>query len=202
MKQYKLAITAVALAIFAGEQTARASLVVEATGTGDLVFGATSFIPVNYDVVFDTSSSLYTYLYQFTPLEGYNIGQFTINAEYVNSVLALNTLISGTPYDLTGSITAGGTSSGNVSWVWSPYTPQTQLVGFTSYFGPAAGDGSLNGDASGPWGDNPGSGGTFITVPDPAVVVPESPTVIAAILVVLPFGARVLRDMRQKRLIG
>jgi len=200
MRHHKLAITAVALALCARDQTAQASLTVEASGTGDLVFGTVSDIPVSYDVVFDSSTSLYTYLYSFTPISGLNVGQFTINAQYVNSVVALNALISGAPYDLNGSITAGGTFGNTyVSWTWNPYTSQSQLVGYTSYFGPTTGTASLNGDLSGPWGDNPGSGGTDVTVPSPATV-PEPPSVIAAILVAVPFGVRVLRDLRQKRI--
>jgi hypothetical protein len=200
MKNYKSAMAAVAMALAATEPAAQATLTPEVTGSGNFVFGnpVTSTILVNYDVVFDSSSALYTYLYTFTPIPGANIGQFTINAKYVNSVLTLGTTISGAPYVLTGAITDSGTSLGNVSWVWSPYTATPQFVGFTSLFGPTPGTGSLNDDTTGPWGDNPGSTGTSITVPDLATV-PETPTIVAGILMLLPFGASVVRSLRKKR---
>lgn len=198
MKDYKLTIMAVALAIIATEQAAHASLTTAASGTGDFVFGdpATSTIPVTYDVVFDSSTSLYTYLYIFTPIPGHNIGQFTVNAQYVTSVLTAGTAISGSPYSLTGTITDGGTSIGNVSWDWSPYTATEQFVGFTSLYGPGDGAGSLNDDSTGPWGDNPGSTGTPIIVP---TAVPEASTILSGALMLLPFGFSAMRSLRKER---
>jgi hypothetical protein len=198
MKNYKLAIAAVALAITAAAPSAQATLNQEASGSGDLVFGSTSTIDVSYDVVFDSSTSLYTYLYSFTPIPGDNIGQFTINAMYVNSVLTAGTPVAGSPYTLIGSITDSGTSFGNVSWVWNPYTANEQLVGFTSLFGPTAGAGSLNDDTTGPWGDNPSSGGTPITVPGSAV--PEPSTFLVAASMLLPLGFGTVRTLRKARL--
>jgi hypothetical protein len=200
MRNYKSVIAAVALAIVATEQAAQATLTTATAGSGDLVFGTpvSSTIPVSYDVVFDSSTSLYTYLYSFTPISGDNIGQFTVNAKYVNSVLTTGTAISGSPYTLTGSITDSGTSLGNVSWVWSPYTSSEQFVGFTSLFGPTAGSGSLNDDTTGPWGDNPGSTGTPITVPTVAAV-PEASTVMAGVFMLLPLGIGAARSLRRER---
>jgi hypothetical protein len=202
MKKSKLAIAAaVALALVATEQAARASLTTAASGSGDLVFGnpVSSEIPVNYDVVFNSATSLYTYLYSFTPIPGDNIGQFTINGQYVSSVLASGTSFSGSAYTLNGTITDSGTALGNVSWVWSPYTSQEQFIGFTSLFGPTAGTGSLNDDTTGPWGDNPGSGGTSVVVPGVVSAVPEASTVISAALLFVPFGAGFVRQLRKNR---
>jgi hypothetical protein len=196
MRKYKLAIAVAALAIGATGSTALANLTLAASGSADLVFGSTSTIVVNYDVVFDSSTSLYTYLYSFTPIAGDNIGQFTINAQYVNSVLAAGTSISGSPYGLTGAITDSGTSLGNVSWVWSPYTAGEQLVGFTSLYGPTSGTGSLNDDTTGPWGDNPGSTGTPVNVPG-AASVPEASTVLAGGLILLPLAIGMARSLRK-----
>jgi hypothetical protein len=176
---------------------AHATLTPAASGSGELVFGSTSTIDVSYDVVFDSSSSLYTYVYSFTPIAGDNIGQFTINAKYVNSVLSSGTVVSGSPYTLTGTISDSGTSVGNVSWVWSPYTSSVQFVGFTSMFGPTTGSGSLNDDTTGPWGDNPGSTGTPITVPLGAV--PEASTVLAGFSMLVPLGIGMVRSMRKNR---
>ena len=198
MKNYKLAIASAALAITAAAPSAQATLTQEASGSGNLVFGSTSTIAVSYDVVFDSSTSLYTYLYSFTPIPGDNIGQFTINAMYVNSVLTAGTTYAGSPFTLTGTVTDSGTSLGNVSWVWSPYTAAEQLVGFTSLFGPTAGAGSLNDDTTGPWGDNPTSGGTPITVPGSAV--PEPSTFMAAASMLLPLGFGMARAFRKARL--
>jgi hypothetical protein len=199
MKHYKTTIAAVALAIIATEQAAQASLTTAASGTGNFVFGdpATSTIPVTYDVVFDSSTSLYTYLYEFTPIAGHNIGQFTVNAQYVTSVLTAGTVISGSPYTLTGSITDSGTSLGNVSWVWDPYTPSEQFLGFTSLYGPGYGAGSLNDDSSGPWGDNPGATGTPIEVP--TAPVPEASTLLSGAMLLLPFGLSAMRSLRKER---
>ena len=198
MKHYKSTLAAMAVAIIATEQAAHATLTTEASGTGNFVFGnpVSSTIPVSYDVVFDSSTSLYTYLYEFTPIAGDNIGQFTINAKYVNSVLALGTAISGAPYTLTGAITDSGTSLGNVSWVWSPYTATEQFVGFTSLYGPTDGAGSLNDDTTGPWGDNPGSSGTPIIVP---TAVPEASTIFSGAMLLLPFGISAMRSLRKDR---
>jgi hypothetical protein len=198
MKHYKSTLAAMAVAILATEQAAHATLTTEASGTGNFVFGnpVSSTIPVSYDVIFDSSTSLYTYLYSFTPIPGDNIGQFTINAKYVNSVLTVGTAISGAPYTLTGAITDSGTSIGNVSWVWSPYTATEQFVGFTSLYGPTAGAGSLNDDTTGPWGDNPGSSGTPIIVP---TAVPEASTILSGAMLLLPFGISAMRSLRKDR---
>ncbi len=200
MKNRKLTIAVAALAIAAIGPSAQATLTQAASGSGNLVFGSTSTIVVDYDVVFDSSSSLYTYLYSFTPIPGDNIGQFTINSKYVTRLLDSGTVISGAPYALTGAITDSGTSLGHVSWVWSPYTASEQFVGFTSLFGPTTGTGSLNDDTTGPWGDNPGSTGTPVNVPG-ATSVPEASTVLAGAFMLLPLGFGMARSLRKKHAV-
>lgn len=197
MKNYKLAIAAAVLAIVATEQAAQATLTTAASGTGTLVYGNVSSIAVSYDVVYDSSSSLFTYLYSFTPISASPIGTFNVNASYVNSVVSAGTSFTGSPYTLTGSISDAGISYGNlVSWSWSPYTTSTQFVGYTSYFGPTAGSGSLIDGGSGPWGDNAGSGNGSTSIPVP---VPEASTVVAGALMLLPFGIGAVRSLRKER---
>lgn len=197
MKNYKLAIGAVAVAVFVTQQAAQATLTQAASGTATFTSVSSGPISVSYDVVYNSSSLLYTYLYAFTPLAGANIGQFEINTYLVNSVLTSAASFSGSPYTLTGSITSSGTYDavdGNVTWTYSPHTSAAQLVGFTSCYGPTAGSGSLNDGTSGPWGDN--ATGTPIPVP---AAVPEASTIISGILMLVPFGIGAARSLRKER---
>jgi hypothetical protein len=54
----------------------------------------------------------------------------------------------------------------------------------------------LNDDSTGPWGDNPGSTGTPITVP---TAVPEASTVFSGAMLLLPFGLSAMRSLRKDR---
>jgi hypothetical protein len=198
MKKQLLTIGAVALATLATQQAAHATLTTVSDGTATFNSAASGTISVGFDVVYDSTSSLYTYLYEFTPLANSPIGQFTVNAQYVSSVLTTADSFSGSPYTLTGSITSGGTLpyTGIVSWNYNPYTTAEQLVGFTSVDGPGNGSGSLNDGQSGPWGDN--ATGTPIPVPVP---VPEASTVLAGALMLLPFGIGAIRSLRKERAV-
>jgi hypothetical protein len=156
-------------------------------------------LSVNYDVV--TDGSTYTYLYSFTPLSGRGnaITQFTINANYVLSVLTSPTPISGDPGHLVlgggTSITDSGAAAGGLAgWNWSvPGTTATQIVGFTSLFAPTTGTGTLAGGKL--WTDNPSSvfGATAIPVP-----VPEASTIIGGALALLVPGIGALRSLRRE----
>jgi hypothetical protein len=204
MKKNKLTIGAAALAIFVTQQAAQATLISESSGFGTLVGSDASTVAVKYDVVFDNSSLLYTYLYQFTETSGqYSanpITDFNINASYVNSVLASGTIISLDPLGssgITGSSTTSGGTIKTPSLINYDFTPlaASQLVGFNSYFGPTSGSGSLlDGAAPSPWSDN--SGGTPIPVP-----VPEASTVMAGALMLLPFGIGAIRSLRKERAV-
>jgi hypothetical protein len=199
MKNFELATLAIsALVLAASAPATRASLTAVESGSSSFVWpGAGSLasfdINVDYDVVFDSGTKLYTYLYQFTPLSDSPIGQFQINANYVNGVLTDGLLISGAAYTLTGAITEGGAinSGADVLWSWNPATTKEQLVGFTSNFGPGDGYGFLTGASFGTWADSP-SEGTPTVVP-----VPESSTVLAGVLVLLPLGIGALRSWRK-----
>jgi hypothetical protein len=197
MKKYKLAIGAAALAVFVTQQAAQATLTTATSGSGTFVSSSlpVTTIPVSYDVVYNSTTLLYTYLYAFTPIAGSPIGQFTVNANYVSSVLTFGTPITGSPYTITGSITSTGTIdavNGLVSWAYNPYTSAAQFVGFTSLYAPTAGSGSLNDHLTGPWGDN--GIGTPIPVP-----VPEASTIAAGALMLLPFGIGAVRSLRRER---
>jgi len=199
MKKHLLTIGAAALAVFATQQAAQATLTSVDSGTATFTSSASGSISVGYDVVYDSTSSLFTYLYAFTPLSGADIGQFVVNANYVDNVLTTSDSFSGSPYTLTGSITSGGVNDGtdgNVTWNYQPHTDLAQLIGFTSLYGPAAGSGSLNDGTQGPWGDN--ATGTSIPVPAP---VPEASTVMAGALMLLPFGIGAIRSLRKERAV-
>lgn len=184
---------AIALAVIAcTQQVARATLVLEASGAAAFDSSSSGTMAVNYNVVYDTGDSLYTYLYSFTPNAGSPISTFTVEADYVSSVFTTANVIGGTPYTITGAITAGGTfdaALGQVSWTYDPATSVQQTIGFSSFIGPGAGTGSLTDDDTGPWSTPEG-------VPTPAPV-PEMPTLISGALLLLPLGMGVIRSIRK-----
>jgi len=193
MINYKLAAVAVGtLVLAAGTPATRAALTSVDSGSASFVWPASgssaSFnIDVGYDVVFDSGTMQYTYLYNFTPLTDSPIGQFQINANYLSGVLTEGTLISGSAYDLTGAVTEDGSINAgtDVLWTWNPATTKEQLVGFTSYFGPTDGDAVL-------------TDGSFGILADPPVPVPEASTVLAGALMLLPLGISTLRSWRKE----
>jgi hypothetical protein len=195
MKKNLLAIGAVALAILATQQAAQATITVT-DGYGNFISSSTptTVIPVYYDVTFN--GSLYTYLYSFTPLQSGPIENFNINASYVNSVLTAGTAVSSAT--LNGDITLSGANNSTlVEWSFFPNNATTtQLVGFTSTYGPGLGSGGLIDDGTGPWGDN--AVGSPIPVPVP---VPEASTVLAGALMLLPFGIGAVRSLRKERVV-
>jgi hypothetical protein len=190
---FRLAIAATTLSLLASGPVARATLSAVESGSATFVEpagGQSVFdIDVNYDVVFNSETKLFTYLYEFTPLAGSPIGQFQINANYINSVLPTPqiTLIAGAPYTLTGVITDTGTvGDGAVSWSWNPATTMEQLVGYTSYFAPMDGTGSL-------------TAGAFSVRADPPIPsVPEASTIVAGALLLLPLGIGAVRGWRKE----
>ena len=203
MKKHLLTLGAAALAVFATQQAAQATLTSVESGTASFTAefsGTPATMSVGYDVVFDSTSSLFTYLYSFTPANNHPITDFTINADYVNSVLPSLFSISGDPLGASGitltATTQGGivAAPGLLSFGSPSAYPHTQLVGYTSFFGPTAGSGSLiDGRAPSPWSDN--SSGTPIPVP-----VPEASTIMAGALMLLPFGIGAIRSLRKERI--
>lgn len=211
MKMNLLTIGAVALAVCATQQGARATLIT--SGTADFTSTSDGSMVVSYDVFFNANNSLYTYFYAFTPVilaptqdnpDPGAIGQFTVNAGYVLSVFSAGDSVSGDPgvplADSTlTSITESGIADnvdGVVTWTYNPYATTAQLVGFTSSFGPANGSGSLNDHGLGPWGDSQGNGEPIL-IPAP---VPEASTVMAGALMLLPFGIGAIRSLRKERI--
>lgn len=194
MINFKFAIAATTLSLLASAPVARATLFAVESGSATFVepAGGQNLVDldVNYDVVFNSQTRLFTYLYQFTPLANSPVGEFQINADYINSVLPTPqiTLIAGAPYTLTGVITDTGTvADGAVSWSWNPATTMEQLVGYTSYFAPTDGDGALTAGAFGLRADPPVPGS-----------VPEASTVMAGALLLLPLGIGAVRCWRKE----
>jgi opacity protein-like surface antigen len=201
MKKHLLTIGAAALAVFATQQAAQATLTSVESGTASFAAeysGTPQSVSVEYDVMFDSTSSLFTYLYSYAAPNGHPIQNFTINADYVNSVLPSLFSISGDPMGSSGitltATTQGGSESfGAVTFGTASAYPSVQLVGYTSLFGPTAGTGSINdGSKPSPWSDN--GGGSPIPVP-----VPEASTVMAGALMLLPFGIGAVRSLRKER---
>ena len=196
MRNHKFTITIAVLAMVAIQQVAQATLVQEASGPAVFTSVPSGTLTVSYDVVYNTSDSLYTYLYAFTPSSGSPIESFSVAAGYVSSVLTTGTAFSGSPFTISGSITSDGAfdaSQGTVSWSYDPATSAEQILGFTSYIGPGAGTGSLQADVTGPWG-NPNNP----LIPAP---VPEMSTLISGGLMLLPLGFGVLRSLRKQRTV-
>jgi hypothetical protein len=205
MKKHLLTIGAVAVAVFATQQAAQATLV--ESGTADLVGGGAGYNPfvVNYSVLFNANNSLFTYVYSFTAYSGAPVTQFTVDASYVNSVLSgslssLYTLGLGAGYGstTTGNYYAAGSDSSSLEWDTFGSQPALETVGYTSYFGPTAGVASANDHtAGGSWNDAAGVvGGTPVPVP-----VPEASTVMAGALMLLPFGIGAIRSLRKERAV-
>jgi hypothetical protein len=169
-------------------------------------------IAVNYDVILDTSDSVYTYLYSFTAYPNDVITTFNVNvnSSYLLSVLAYGTSLSyyGPPAGFGATVTGSDVgpfgftiTPTTTSWSFDPtIEPILETVAFTSLYGPSNGTASLIDDGNGPWGDNPGSpsGATPIPVPSP---VPEASTVMAGALMLLPFGIGAIRSLRRERML-
>jgi hypothetical protein len=117
-------------------------------------------------------------------MAGDNSGQFTINANGVNSVRTSGTSFSGAANDLASTITDRGNSLENRSWVWSPYTDDEQFVRFTSLYRETTAWKLL--------GDNPSFGGTLTSVP-------ETSTILAGFSLLLPLGIGMVRTLRKIR---
>jgi len=193
MKRYLLTIGTVAVAVFATQQAAQATLT-ETTGTANLVGGVDNPLVVNYDVFFDTGNSLFTYVYQFTAFQGGPIGQFTVDASYVSSVLTGSLAYYGLGL-VTGTYDASASDSSSVTWnLTTGNQPILEIVAYTSYFGPTAGVASANDHSLGSWND--AVGGTSVPVP-----VPEVSTVMAGALMLLPFGVGAIRSLRKERAV-
>jgi len=133
MKKQLLTIGAVALATFATQQAAQATLVT--SGIGNFTSQGYGTIGVGYDVLFDSQSQLYTYLYSFTPIitQPYNAGSidtFEVNLDptLVNSVLTAGTTgfagITLTPTTITAT---GATDLPDGEIVWSITLEQQPL---------------------------------------------------------------------------
>ena len=204
-----LIITGIAaIAIMAGKP-ARASLV--ESGSATFTSMGSGNQAANYFV--DLSGGVYTYVYQFNsptaPIGEYEVN---VNIAYVSSVLTSGntTIASLANADLgSGSVFASANttysakSTGNptqVQWVIEPASTGSFAFAFTSPYGPINGSGSLIDGTSGPWGDNPGSGGTSIPVPDPPATVPEASTIMAGALMLLPLGIGTVRTLRKERI--
>ncbi len=220
MKRHLLTIGAVAVAVFATQQAAQATLeVLVDSGTGqtgaDLVGGQPPYSPlvVNYDVFFNVNSSDYTYIFSFTAFAPYPINPFTVGASYVSdvygygdSLAAYGNLGSGFGTTVTGNYDANSSYPGLIVWdlpvtygnhqPYGPGNPQPmETVAYTSNFGPTAGLASAIGGALS-W-ETVGIGGS--PVPVPSAPVPEASTVMAGALMLLPFGIGAIRSLRKER---
>lgn len=169
-------------------------------------------VTVNYFV--SLSGGVYTYAYEFTAPVA--LGEFEVNvlnSSYVSLVLGTGNTMIGTiatansatlGASLTAAFTGANTSfstesnsGGVVQWQNSPSAAAgSYAFGFQSMYPPTPGTGSIIDDTVGPWGDNPGSGGSPILVPAP---VPEASTVMAGALMLLPLGIGALRALRKER---
>lgn len=182
------------------------------SGTGVMTSLGQSPISVNYYVYLN--SGVYTYAYQFSaPV---SLGEFEVNVgngSFVSSVLTSgNTTIGTIANNNSGALgatltaaftgasttfTASSVSATTVQWQNNPSAAAgSYAFGFTSIYPPTPGTGSIIDDTVGPWGNNPGSGGTQIPIPAP---VPEASTVMAGALMLLPLGIGALRALRKER---
>lgn len=200
-------ITTAAALLLAASHSAQAQIVSDGSATFTSAGSGTQ--TVNYFVYF--SGGVYTYAYEFTASA--LIGEFEVNANpaLVSTVLGsgagtIASLASANSATL-GGLTAGftgasttytsvNTASGFIQWNNIPSVNGNLAYGFTSIYGPTQGTGSVIDGGTGPWGDNPGSGGTPIPVPAP---VPEASTVMAGALMLLPLGIGALRALRKER---
>ena len=196
------------MAFLAGN-SAQASLVAGWSGSASFT-GTGGPETVNYFV--DLSGGVYTYVYQFN-VPTFPIGEYEVNVNVgnVTSVLASgNTTIAtlanadlgaGTSFASASTAYASFSTANptQVQWIISPAATGSYAFAFTSPYGPINGSGSLIDGTSGPWGDNPGSGGTPVPVPNPPAPVPEASTIMAGALMLLPLGIGAVRSLRKER---
>jgi hypothetical protein len=203
-----LIIAALAAMAFLAGNSAQASLVPGWSGSATFT-GTGGPETVNYFV--DVSGGVYTYVYQFN-VPTFPIGEYEVNVNVANisSVLAsgnttISTLATADGQSAvfnTANTTYSSASTANptqVQWIISPAATGSYAFAFTSPYGPINGSGSLIDGTSGPWGDNPGSGGTPIPVPNPPAPVPEASTIMAGALMLLPLGIGAVRSLRKER---
>jgi hypothetical protein len=199
MKSYMMgAVGACLMAATANTAQAAVDLSGMAVWTGSGTPAGTT-VDVAYSV---TSATLgvgpytYTYLVTDNASASYPLTQFEVN------------LLPGT----SGSISAispapvGGLNLGTEVF-WSASGTTTTLVpggggsasfSFVSPLAPGMNTGSALDDGPGPWGSIPGNLSTYVAVPAISTV-PESATMIAGLLVLLPSGASTLQILRKKR---
>jgi hypothetical protein len=204
MKKLNIATAVAVLAMGITQQAAHADIYTSvSSGSGNLTSpSGPSPVAVSYDVILDSSDSTYTYVYSFTAFSGANINDFSVNASYVSSVLgngaslAALSLPGAFGSTVTGFYNTVSSSTSTVVWNFADAgQPTLETVAFTSLVGPTAGTGSLIDGTSGPWGDNPGAGGSPIPVPG----VPEASTIVAGALMLLPLGIGAVRSLRKER---
>jgi hypothetical protein len=205
----KIMITTAAALLLAAGHSAQAQIVSD--GSASFTSAGSGTQTVNYFVYY--SGGVYTYAYEFNVSA--LIGEFEVNVNpsLVSTIIGSgSTTLSGLASansatlgsTLTTAFTTGTSTSyssvsqvGFVEWfTGASGSPSDYAYGYTSIYGPTAGTGSLIDGGTGPWGDNPGSGGTPIPVPAP---VPEASTVMAGALMLLPLGIGALRALRKER---
>ena len=208
MKRMLIIAGLVAMAAMAGTSV-RASLVESGLGTFTSMGSGTQ----NVSYFVDVSGGVYTYVYEFNsptaPIGEYEVN---VNVSYVSSVLAsgnstiallANADLGAGSVFASASTTYSTASTGNptqVQLIISPAATGSYAFGFTSPYGPINGSGSLIDGTSGPWGDNPGSGGAPIPIPNPPAAVPEASTIMAGALMLLPLGIGAIRTLRKERI--
>lgn len=206
----KILMMAAAAALLTIGYSSQAQIVF--SGTGTMTGAGQPNISVNYFVYLN--SGIYTYAYEFTaPV---SLGEYEVNVgngSFVSSVLlsgntTIGSIATANSATLGATLTAAFTganttytaesvSSTTVQWQNNPSAAAgSYAFAFTSIYPPTPGTGSIIDDSVGPWGNNPGSGGTQIPVPAP---VPEASTVMAGALMLLPLGIGALRALRKER---
>jgi hypothetical protein len=210
MKHIKT-LTAVAAVVCCAAITSQAAFVTVAgfgPGSATMATGAgSSTVGVDYEVLQDSTSSIYYYLYQVKPVGTGGIESFQVT---VNPAVANPTILSSAFIGITlatSDIIAGGTidpgwtpaavvTAANVRWSTTAFLQdgkQSIVLGFSSLLGPTWGNGqAADSVPPSPW--DTVTGGTFIPVP-----VPEPTTMIAGAMLLLPFAASTLRMVRKNR---
>lgn len=124
------------------------------------------------------NSSIYTYDFSFTPVASHPIGQFEINLPFSQTVIVYDAgvlLGNKVLWDFTQNETVSGVTA-------------TTSVYYTSQFAPTLGLGSaIDDNPPGPWGG---------AAPVP---LPETSTVMAGALMLIPFGIGAIRSLRKDR---
>ena len=210
-------LTAVAAAVCCLTVTSQASFVpVSGFGPGTAAMtssadsGATQ-ISVDYEVLQDTSTLTYYYLYQITPsanssgVEDFAVSMNTVfsspvvlSSSFISGTLHVTDIVAGGTTD-TNWLPGGSSSALNVNWNNSLFPhqilmpgDQSIVLGFSSLIQPTWGNGQAQDSVPpSPWSTF--AAGTLIPVP-----VPEPTTMIAGALLLLPFGASTLRIVRRR----